>query len=69
MYDFGMHGWVMWLIWIAPLLIIGLILFFAKSSKEELLTPKELLDRRYANGEIDTEEYRERLAELEANAD
>ena len=30
---------------------------------------RDLLDERYARGEIDTEEYRERLAELERQQD
>ncbi len=73
MYDgwmWGMH-WGWWIFWI--LLIIILVTLFRKNrttppgpppeSRKE--SPLEILKRRYAAGEISTEEYEERKAHLE----
>ncbi|WP_456425583.1 SHOCT domain-containing protein [Rhodocaloribacter sp.] len=73
MYDgwmWGMH-WGWWIFWI--LLIIILVTLFWKNqttppgpppeSRKE--SPLEILKRRYAAGEISTEEYEERKARLE----
>jgi len=62
MYDYGMHGWAMGFFWLFP---IGLFLIIAYLFKgKPSLSAKDILDRRYAKGEIDTKEYRERLKEL-----
>jgi uncharacterized membrane protein len=62
MYWDGMHGWGMALGWLIP---IGLFLIFVYLMKgKQATSAKETLDRRYAKGEIDTKEYRERLKEL-----
>lgn len=63
MYDYGMHGWGMGFFWLIP---IGLFLVFVYLFKGNKQAPsaREILDRRYAKGEIDTKEYRERLKEL-----
>lgn len=62
MYDYGMHGWAMALGWLIP---VGLIaIFFYLANGRKTYSVKEILDRRYAKGEIDTKEYRERLKEL-----
>lgn len=66
-------GW-MWLFWL--LLIAGLVLLIVVAARalggrspEGEAPPdggraRQVLDERYASGEIDTEEYRERLREL-----
>lgn len=62
MYDYGMHGWGMGFFW---LISIGVLLAFAYIfNGKKGPSAKEILDRRYAKGEIDTKEYRERLKEL-----
>lgn len=62
MYDYGIHGWGMGFFWLIP---IGVLLAFAYIfNGKKSPSAKEILDRRYANGEIDTKEYRERLKEL-----
>lgn len=62
-YGFGMgFGWL-----IPILLIVGVIYFLKDNEKRDKpLSAKEILDRRYAKGEIDTDEYHEKLKELEA---
>lgn len=74
MYDsfhgmWGMHvGW--WVFWI---ILIALGIWFITSARMRVPSsppgreesPLEALKRRYANGEISTEEYEERKARLE----
>ncbi len=65
-----MHGWGfgMGLGWLIPLLLIGVLLYYinsSKSNKNEGLSAKELLDKRYAKGEIDEQEYKRRKSLLE----
>lgn len=72
MYDghdgmWGMHvGW--WIFWIA-FVLIGLLLFWrgsqAQNKRVSEETPLDILKRRYASGEITTEEYEERKTRLE----
>ena len=50
----GMH-FIWWIIWIAVLIWI-LFIPYRKSKKE---SPKDILDRRYAKGEITKEQYEE----------
>lgn len=63
----GMHwaGWIFWL-----LVLVGLVWAIARSgrspsSTDRNETPLEILQRRYAKGEISTEEYEERKERLE----
>lgn len=72
MYDYPHHMWGMhWLWWIFWIVIILLAAWgmTARASRsrpsDSSETPLQVLERRYANGEISTEEYRERKAELE----
>jgi len=59
----GMHVF-WWLFWIA--VIVALFAAFTPVSRRRRReTPLELLKRRYAAGEISTEEYEERKAKLE----
>jgi putative membrane protein len=55
MHTFGMVG--MGLIWLVILLII-VALIYIMDSKEETDSAKDILDKRYANGEINEEEYK-----------
>lgn len=69
MHDFHFFGggWMMFFWWF---LIIALIVIIVKalfsSTKQNLNneSPIEVLKRRYANGEIDKEEYEERKKDL-----
>lgn len=62
---------MMWLIWI-PFLIICIVLLlkfvdngsFGKIERSKQESPMDILKRRYANGEINTEEYEERKKQL-----
>ena len=49
--------------WFTLILFVLIIFYFFKEStknKERHPSAQDILDRRYANGEIDTEEYEER---------
>ena len=58
---FGLHGWEMWLV---PLLLVLIVFYFINDNKKEKPSAKDILDKRYASGEIDTKEYQEKLKEL-----
>lgn len=67
-YGFGMHAfwWVFWAI-----VIVGVFLALARGPggrARERETPLETLRRRYARGEIGTQDYEERKAILERDA-
>lgn len=72
----GMH-WLWWIFWIALAVFVVWALVSAVGgdrSKEqprqpERETAEEALRRRYADGEIDEEEYRERLRVLRGESD
>ena len=63
----GMH-WLMWIFWIVLLaLIVWGIVYLLKSRRDDRPpreSPAETLQRRYAAGEISTEEYEERKRRL-----
>lgn len=66
--DFIGHGCSMGFgMWFLPVLLIILVIYFLKeSSKSERKnsSAQEILDKRYANGEIDIEKYQEMSKEL-----
>ncbi len=60
----GMHlFW--WIFWIAVILLFFSLLTPVPRSRARRETPLEILQRRYAAGEITTEEYKERKSLLE----
>lgn len=66
----GYDGWgfmgfhfFWWLLWIA--LLVGLVLWVTRVAGRSARTPLEILQRRYANGEITQDEYEERRRTLE----
>lgn len=61
----GLHTF-WWLLWLA--LIAALLYPLALHLRGRRETPLQLLQRRYAAGEISTEEYEERKARLERDA-
>lgn len=65
----GMH-WGWWIFWIVVIIALVWLLSQQRRSGEPAHrpareSPLELLQRRYAAGEISTEEYEERRARLE----
>jgi putative membrane protein len=62
----GMHVF-WWLFWIA-VIVVMFAPFTPVSRYRRRETPLELLQRRYAAGEISTEEYEERKAKLKLDA-
>jgi len=56
----GMGGW-----WLIPIILLIIFFYFLKDqSKKETSSAQDILDRRYANGEIDKEEYQEKSNNL-----
>ena len=60
MFDHMMSGWgftmgLGWLVFF--LLIVGAVYFINNGTKNDDLTAMDILDKRYASGEIDDEEY------------
>lgn len=60
----GMH-WLWWIFWIILLLWIFLGLRPRLSEKKEKENPLDILKKRYAKGELTTEEYEERKKIIE----
>ena len=63
---FGMH-FLWWIFWILIVVVLGAMLVRRRpgqSSGQAQSTPLEILKRRYAAGEISTEEFEERKARL-----
>jgi putative membrane protein len=65
----GMHVF-WWVFWIVVLVLIFSLLtpVWRNEPRRRRETPLELLQRRYAAGEISTQEYEERKATLERDA-
>lgn len=65
-YMLGMH-FVWWIFWILIVVVLVAVLFRRQSgdgSGVSRSTPLEILERRYAAGEITTQEFEERKAKL-----
>lgn len=62
MHDYGVSGKEV--IWLVPLLLIVAFIYFISGNKKEELSAKDILDKRYANGEIDEDEYKRKRDEL-----
>lgn len=76
MWGYGYNGWV-WMLLVGGLVVVGivvLIVFLVRNSAASTdtganvttatPTPRQILDERYARGELTTEEYRERIENL-----
>lgn len=64
---FGMH-FLWWLFWVALVVLLFRTLKTTSTVGNDE-TPTQILQRRYASGEISTEEYEERKKHLESRAD
>lgn len=62
--DYISHGWGMGFGWLIPLLIIGLLFYLLQNNQKGRSSAQDILDRRYANGEIDEKEYRKKSQDL-----
>ncbi len=60
MFEHTMTGWgfTMGLGWIIPLLLIFALFYFINTNNSDKESAQDILDRKYANGEIDEEEYK-----------
>jgi len=68
MNSFGFHGFGMGFgFWLIILLVFFFIFYqFNEKGNKKGSSAKEILDRRYANGEIDTDEYHKHLNEIQS---
>ena len=65
--DVGGWGYTLMLLSMAVfwgLLITGLVLLFRVDGRQQTVTPEQVLAQRYARGELDGAEYRDRLLTL-----
>jgi len=65
MNNYGMHSWGfgMGFGWIIPLLFIFALFYFINHNKDKE-SAEDILNRKYANGEIDEEEYKQKKENL-----
>ena len=68
-YGTGWGGWIAMMIgmagfWILVALVVVALVRSGSSARSESLDAREILERRLASGEIDVEEYRQRLDAL-----
>lgn len=64
-FGMGFGGGFMWLIWIGLILaIVWGISGWGTGGKQRTRTPRELLDERYARGDIDEDDYQKRRTSL-----
>lgn len=57
MNDYGIHGFGMGLGWFVPILLIAAIFYFLNNTKNKDESSMDILDKKYANGELDEKEY------------
>lgn len=62
---YGM-GWGMILVWLVPILLVALVILYGVRDRNEKprRTALDILEERYARGEIDQDEFRKRRADL-----
>ncbi len=70
--DYIGHGWGMGFgMWFIPILLVIIVIYILKdnnSDKDKTSSAHDILDKRYANGEIDTQEYEEKSDALKENS-
>ena len=66
MLRFGTHGLGLLAIWLVGLLLIEIAVYSVSGNKEkEEPSAKEILDKHYVDGKIDTEEYQKYIKALQ----
>ncbi len=60
---FGMHAF-WWVFWLAVIVVVVYMLLSGTQQRERRQSAREILDHRYATGEISTQEYEERKKKL-----
>jgi len=60
MHEFGGWGYGMGFGWIIPVLFIFAIFYFINNNSNNKESALDILDKKYANGEIDEEEYKQK---------
>jgi putative membrane protein len=62
---YGM-GWGMILVWLVPILLVALVILYGVRDRNEKprRTALDILEERYARGEIDQDEFHKRRADL-----
>jgi len=60
------HGWGMGFGWLIPLLLIAILFYILQDKRKEKSSAQEILDKRYASGGINKEEYEEKSSALKA---
>lgn len=60
-----MSGFGMGFGWLIFFLFIVILLYFINGNKKEDPSARDILDKRYAKGEIDEQEYKKKRDELE----
>ncbi len=70
--DYVGHGWGMGFgMWLIPILLVIIVIYLLKENnkdKGKTSSAQDILDKRYANGEIDTQEYEEKSDALKKNS-
>lgn len=50
--------------WLIPLLFVLVLFYFFNNNKNDKESAQDILDKRFANGEIDEEEYKQKKEHL-----
>ncbi len=70
--DYIGHGWGMGFgMWFIPILLIIIVFYLLKENnkdKGKTSSAQDILDKRYANGKIDKQEYEEKSDALKENS-
>jgi putative membrane protein len=64
MFDIGMHGFGVFVGWLLPFIVI-VFAFYLFINRDSEPSARDVLDMRYANGEIDDAEYKTKREALE----
>ncbi len=59
------NAWGIGLGWLIPLLIIGLLIYLVPNNQKGRSYAQDILDKRYANGEIDEAEYKKKSQDIQ----
>ncbi len=66
--DYFNHGWGMGFgMWFIPILLVIIVIYLLKD-KGKTSSAQDILDKRYANGDIDKKEYEEKSKHLGEHA-